>query len=181
MNNPEYIIVDEFATLVEAVRIKLELTNLNYQFGYVTELNETLTQWTKSSAYAAKKYPLVWLEQPFTLKRGNSAAYYGTIESVRVFIIDQSKKSEKAKKRIDNVFKPVIYPIYREILKQININPVFMVQSFELIEHTFTDRYYWGEAQQSVLVDVIDCSIVTFKNLKVNNNLNCVPLGMLKS
>lgn len=192
MNNPEYIVVDEFATVVAAVRQALLLgpdpdrfSVLNYQYGYITELNETLTQWSKTPQTAHDKYPLVWLEEPFTITRGRNPAIYGSINSVRVFIIQSSTKDLKAARRMTDKFKPVIYPIYRELLTQLDLSLPFSMtaaaKAVERFEHDFTNRYWWGDAQQAHLNDVVDCSIVTFRNLTVNNNLNCTPLGMLKS
>lgn len=61
MNKPEYILVDEVGSVVTAVKAALSLTVLNYQYGYVTELKETLATFDKSEAFADKKFPLIYL------------------------------------------------------------------------------------------------------------------------
>lgn len=181
MNKPEYIIVDEFGLIaneIEAVLLALPvppISSLNYQYGYIRELNETLQQWSKTETDRVLKFPLLYLEQPFNVQRSTSAATYGKLDVVRVFIINETQLNWKAKDRMDNNFKPIIYPIYRELLNQIDLSQAFSTQSADQIEHTFTDRYFWGNDQQNVLNDKIDCSIVTFRNLTVNNNPNCLP------
>lgn len=172
MNKPEYILVDELGTIVTAVKTALTLTNLNYQYGYIRELNETLLQWSKNPIDSPKKYPLIWLEQPFTIQRG-IPAYFGSV-NIRLFIMMGSSKDLKAEQRMDLVYKAVIYPIYRELLNQMSMSPVFLIDSFENIQHTFEDRYFWPN-QQEVLKDIIDCSVITISNLQIANNLNCLP------
>ena len=124
MNQPEYIVVDEIGTVVEAVKTSLGLDVLNYQYGYVEELNETLQQWSKNPDYAPLKFPLVWAMQPFTIVRGEGGIY-GSVEGLRIFIINSSGKELKAKDRMENNFKTVIYPIYREFMSQLNLSPAF--------------------------------------------------------
>lgn len=190
VNAPEFIVVDAFGIkdegsgLVESgiiwsVQEALGFGSLNYQYGYLKELNQTMKQWEDSPQHANLKFPLIWLEQPFTIVRGNSAAYYGQIKPFRVFIIESSTQEKKAHERMKDVFKPKIYPIYRELLNQIDLSAVFMTNGIQLIKHEFTDRYFWGEEDLSQLNDIIDCSIVQFFDLKINNNFNCVTPGMV--
>lgn len=160
-------------TIVSSVKTALALQFLNYQYGYITELNETMSQWSKSTVYEPQKFPCVWLMQPFTIDRKHKEdGIYGRV-SLRVFIIQQSTKQAKAKKRMTDVFKPVIYPIYRELLNQLDLSVVFATANF--IPHDFTDNYYWGEAQESVLNDVIDCSEISQLQLSIYDNPNCTP------
>src|SRR5688500_16342153 len=110
MNNPEYILVDVFAEIVAATRVALGLPVLNYQYGYVTELNETLKQYSETAEYAVKKFPLVWLQQPFTVERG-TVGFFGEVKDLRLFIMNASEINLKASERLAGNFKTVIYPI----------------------------------------------------------------------
>lgn len=170
MNNPEYILVDELEKVVTKVKAALKLPVLNYQYGYVEELNETLGQWSNSREHASLKFPLIWVMQPFTIARGEKGIY-GNVEGLRIFIITDSTKTQKAAERMAGNFKTIIYPIYRELMVQINTHKAF--QSSYDRKHKFTDRYYWGEAQQSVLNDVVDCGEISNIELKIQNNQNC--------
>lgn len=181
MNQPQYILVDAFGTkdsndeltagILFEVKTKLGLDVLNYQYGYVDELKETLAQMAKSPEFAAKKYPLVWLVQPFTISRGE-LGWFGTLENGRLFIIAPSEKTSKARKRMTAVFKPVIYPIYNEILNQVVISEEFDQLDVDSLSHKITDRYYWGEDQQKVISDVFDCLEISQLKLKIHNNQN---------
>lgn len=181
MNNPEYILVDVFGTkdandqltggILYQVKEALALPVLNYQYGYVTELNETLNQWNVDPDYAPLKFPLVWLAQPFVINRTNNG-YYGTVEDLKIFILHGTTPDLKAYQRMDANFKTVIYPIYRELINQLENHPA-IVRQLGVRSHRFIDRYYWGEAQQSVLNDVVDCSEIRNLQLQIHNNQNC--------
>lgn len=180
MNNPEYILVDEFGTkdangdltsgVLFNVQQALSLSVLNYQYGYVEELDETLIQYNSTPDFASKRFPLVWLMQPFQINRGEKGLY-GSAEGLKIFIINSTDKTWKASERMANNFKPVIYPIYRELMNQINRHVAF--ESAYQRRHRVTDRYYWGEAQQSVLNDPVDLVEISNIELKIKDNQNC--------
>lgn len=179
MNNPEYTPVDEFGLIKTEIKNALALPVLNYQYGYTKELNMTLMQWSKDLPHQGLKYPLLYLEQPFNIiKNVKGNAFYGTIDVLRVYIVNETQKDWKAADRMLWNFKPVIYPIYRELMTQVDYSLAFHTQSRDQIEHIFTDRYFW-DGQESILNDAFDCSIVTFRNLMIANNPNCIPAGLI--
>jgi hypothetical protein len=156
MNNPEYILVEEIGTIVEAVKTSLNLSVLNYQFGYVTELVQTLQQYDADPSGESIKFPLVWFAEPVDINRGEPGIY-GKVEDANIFIINATGKDWKAKDRIDNNFKPVLYPIYRELLKKIIASASFDDVDIEKLQHKVSNRYWWGENEKSVLNDIVDC------------------------
>jgi hypothetical protein len=171
MNNPSYIVVDEMKAIVAATGLKLG-KSLNYLYGYVTELTETLQQWSDVQTLYDKKYPLVWLAQPFTIMQGKQIGIYGEIEELRLFIITDSDKTYKAEQRMTINYKPTLYPIMAELEVQISKSKAF--QSYQnKLGVKFTDRYYWGEQQRSVLNDVVDIIEMKITGIKIQNNLNC--------
>lgn len=175
MNNPEYILTDEMATIVAAVKAELGIPVLNYQYGYVEELNQTLKQWEEAPTKFALKFPLVWLAEPYNTLRGE-VGIYGSAEP-SLYIINSTTKEWKAEDRMTNNYKPILYPIYREILNQVVKSPVFDHVLVESIGHTVTKGYYWGENQQSVLNDAVDCLKVGGLKLRISDNANCSILS----
>lgn len=173
MNDPAYILVEVFAEIAATVKTNLALPVLNYQFGYLDELNETLKQYSENATDAAKKYPLIWLVQPFTVDKTDriDGAFYGTTK-VRVVLFMHTDKVYKAKQRMDNVFKPVLIPIYSELLKQMD-NHLAIVTKYGQRIHQYTERYYWGVAQQENFNDAVDCIDIVNLEIDVNNNSNC--------
>lgn len=175
MNQPPYILTDVFTEIVTHAKDKLVtqgvLAELNYQYGYVTELAQTLNQ-MKEPGFVEKKFPLIFLSQPFQIIRGSNG-WFGETNGLRLFIITQTQKQYKAKDRMDNIFKPLLYKIYNQLLESICVHPAISVPSAQLIPHVLTDRYWWGVQQQSVLNDIVDCMELSEMELKVNNNKNC--------
>jgi hypothetical protein len=118
-----------------------------------------------------KKFPLVWLVTPFTVDPGE-IGLYGRIPELRMFIITDSKKDYKAKDRVTNVYKPILNKIEYELYKQFLLTKAFA--GYRARQNaSVTDHYYWGEAQQSVLNDVVDTKEIRFRNVPVHNNKNC--------
>lgn len=178
MNNPEYILTDEMETIVAATKTALNdpegtFPVLNYQFGYIEELNETLKQMEGNPNQFDKKFPLIWLAEPFTIKRGITGIF-GTAE-VDLFIINTTNTTWKARERMDNNYKPVLLPIYRELLYQLILSVVFDIQSIDKLPHTLTKGYYWGENQQTVLNDSVDCLKIGRLFLPIHNKQECQP------
>jgi hypothetical protein len=171
MNNPPYIVVDEVALVVADIAAAMAI-DINYQYGYVHELNETLMQWAKSPTLEPLKFPLIWLEQPFTIVRGKMG-WFGEISNIRLFLIQQTNALRKASDRMQNVFKPTLYPMYRQLLISMKRSKAFSIGEIDILRHSVTDRYYWGKNQQSVLNDKVDCMEISDFYLRVNNNQNC--------
>lgn len=175
MNDPEYILVDEVETLVSKASAKLNAQNvftgsINYQYGYLPELQATLKEYSKTVEFSTKKYPIVWLVQPFTINRVDGG-YYGDT-TLRFFIIQQSEAGLRAPERMEQKFKPILYPIYRELLNQfLNAGNIFDGLMGDNLPHSVTDRYYWGDAQ--ILNDVFDCMEISNMKLKISNKQNC--------
>jgi hypothetical protein len=171
MNDPEFYMVDEIGTLVNNMGTKLSM-NINYQYGYLMELQNTLKEYSKTVEFSAKKYPLLWLVQPFSINR-KDGGYYGDT-TLRMFIIQESEKGLRASERMTETFKPVIYPIYRELISQIlDAGHLFDGLMGGNLPHTVTDRYYWGEDQQNIINDVFDCMEISNMKLKISNKQNC--------
>lgn len=184
MNDPEYILTDELGTIVTAVQTALQLKNtlagnpagwpvLNYQYGFVKELNETLKQYEADPAKFDKKFPLIWLPEPFTTVHGEDGIY-GTAE-VDFFLIINTDKTYKAADRMAANYKPILYPVRRQLLIEIAASTVFDNNIADLMNHKTTKGYYWGEAQQTVLNDSVDCLHISGLKLRINNKQDCTP------
>jgi hypothetical protein len=171
LNQPPYIITEVGSGIVAAVAAKLD-TPVNYLYGYVKELNETLVQYNGSRNLFDKKFPLIWLAQPFTITAGKIIQYYGEIDELRLFIITGSTKNWKASERMEKNYKPILYAIFYELINQMALAKAFIGYQAKM-SYKVTDRYYWGEDQQNVLNDVVDIMEVKFFNIKIQNNLNC--------
>lgn len=178
---PVYI-TDIFGEIVTRVESKLlsgfqELDNtivgINYEYGPYKEVFGNLVQKTKNNITSVKKYPLVWLVLPIVERHGSEIGIYAT-EPIRIIIGRWGNNTDKTPTRYEKNFKRFLYPIYLELLKQIDLDPRFLTQSSISLRHTKTDWPYWGgdnpgenENQLSDFVDVIEISNLELKlNLK---------------
>lgn len=167
-----YIVQDEMATVVAAVKTALNLPVLNYQFGYFDELNETLQQMEIGTAGEyANKFPMIWLAEPFEIDNDKPGVF--GIADIDLFLINQTDRNWKAKERLDNNFKTVLYPIYQELLRQIVLSAAFSHTDPAAIPHKHTHRYKWGEGNKHALNDVVDCLKIPGLKLRISEKQNC--------
>lgn len=184
---PVYI-VDVMAAIVQAVSTEVLTTiqanetavmgrtairAINYQYGHFRELIQTLAQMDLSTDLRFQKFPLVYLAMDFKETRGKLAGVYADV-SLNVLICHQTDGNYKVADRYVNVFKPVLYPIYYSLIKQISKSPMTFPASADMIPHDKWDRSFWGTSKQagsggtdrSVLndyVDAIDIQNLQFK------------------
>lgn len=184
MTNPVYI-VDVIGTVVSNVQDDVLSTiqaneaavledgtliqAIDYQYGHVEELIETLSQKDKGDITDQQsKYPLIWLVQDFTEDRGKQPGIYAEL-SLSIIIAHQTVNTYKSTDRYTNVFKPVLYPIYYSLIQQLNRSPFVNQGNEDLIPHRKIDRLYWGAKQLSnKLNDYCDAIEITNLNLKID-------------
>lgn len=162
------------ATIQENEAVALGRTTIetvNYQKGHKVELIQTLIEMDRANAYQAKKYPLVYLVQDFTEKRGRRVGEYAEA-NLSIIIAHQTEQTRKVDDRYTKVFKPVLYPIYYELLEQIAKHPIIFQANGDDMGHDKTDRLYWGRVaagggtDQNKLTDFVDAIEITNLNLK---------------
>lgn len=185
---PVYI-VDLIGQVVQAVqtevlaKIQLNETaalgatliqNINYQYGHFRELISTLSQWDAdaSGQQQLQKYPLVFLVQDFREQRGRTPGVYADV-SLNIIVCHQTDPNYKITDRMTNVFKPVLYPIYYSLIKQLSKASLTFAASPDLIAHDKWDRAYWGTTNlegtdKSMLNDFVDAIDIQNISLKIS-------------
>lgn len=177
MNQPEYYPVEEVGTCVEEVKNVLQLPTLFYKYGYPEELDKELRSFTSGNVEtAAMAYPCVWFMQPFTVERGIDG-FWGIVRDAKILVIKDTNKAWKAAERMEENFKPVLYPIVRELFNQFNLSSG-IAGSYHR-KHFVRDLYYWGEDQKSLLSNPVDVVEMSNIELYINDNQNCKPKNIL--
>lgn len=180
MSYPVYI-VDEFATIASkvntAVIAQLQVFNssfvaVNYQYGHPLEIIKTLGEWVGSQTYEPQRYPLIALFQDFQEVKDGLPGIDSTV-TIHLIIANQTQPNYKAAERYANNFKPILYPVYKELLKQINYSKAFMTKGEDNLSHTKIDRLYWGNQglygnSANIFNDYLDVIEITNLKLKVN-------------
>lgn len=149
MTTPVYI-VDVFRDLVQLVSSKLLtklqetdplITGVNYDYGHYTDIRERLLAKGKTNKQA--KYPLVCLFEDHKIshrKEGLTGITY-----LKLIILFSSKNDITREQREQNVFRPILYPIYFELLNQITVSGYFNVYDVTKIPHDQVNRPHWGD------------------------------------
>jgi len=137
---PVYIvdIIGEVVAAADAVLYPTLGKHLNYLYGRDIQTLQTLQELTNSVASKDKKYPLVYLAMDFPEDRGNG--YYADVTFPQLFIATSTGSTDKPDKRYAQTFKPVLYPIYYEILRQLAKHKSIVQQDPDSIIHRKYDR-----------------------------------------
>lgn len=176
---PIYI-VDIFADIVTRTSAQLLAdgtiaTGVNYLYGHPLEILDSLQKLTKIASSQGNRYPLVALFQDFDEVRGKDDTIEFTV-SLNLIIASLTKPEYKAADRYKYNFKPILYPIYEELITQIKVSRYFK-DPMTQYSHKKTDRMYWGRnglfgKDGSVYNDFIDAIEIQDLELKVKP-LNC--------
>jgi len=175
-------VTDIFGEIVAKVNAKLlpalqeydtTIVGINYQYGEYKEVFGTLVQQGKEAG-GAKKYPLVWLWMPITLDVGGTIGV-AEVSPLRIIIARWGNNTDKTAERYTNNFKPVLYPIYLELLNQLSLDPR-IISDAKGIPHRHIDWPYWGgdspSEEANPFSDYVDA--IELKDVKLNLLLkNC--------
>lgn len=183
MIRPVYI-VDIFEDIVKKVSTKLlpqlqaipksTITGVHYLYGHYNEIQRRLIEKGNSNTEQYNRYPLIALFQDFSIKKGsNQLGFYGEA-NLQFMILYHTKQDSYSETRMENVFKPILYPIYFEFLNQIKKTGKFHLYSDKGIDHEQIDRPNWGRIGSYgndgyILGDVLDG--IEIKNLILKTRL----------
>ena len=168
------IIGDIVAKVNTAIIAKLQIADptiiaINYMFGPPKEINETLAQMSGTGQYL--KYPLIALYQPFDEDKGKITGVDGR-DPLRIIIARWSNPTDKAADRYNNNFRPILYPIYAELMYQLAADNRIRTTTYEKIPHKKRDWPYWDNDGKNPLIDYVD--IIEISQLELNFKLkNC--------
>lgn len=160
--------VERFEKIVENINTYGDLDfEVYYEHGHILEIDNTLTEKENSNLYN-KKYPLVMLLQPFTENLGDGRV---SISDLRLIICTNTESDIKANERYKETFKPVLIPIYDQLINEIIESGLFLFDEELRPSHNRIDRPFYGISSQNgtvryVMSDKLDAIEIT--NLNVN-------------
>lgn len=142
---------------LKTVDPKIEL--LHYEHGHPREITNTLATMNEVQEYQFRKYPLIGLFQDFRESPGKGLGQYGTV-SLQIIIANQTQPTYLAKERYEHNFKPILYPIYEEFLRQLKKSMYFQVEGE--LQPSKIDRLFWGKQglygnEANIFKDMLDC------------------------
>lgn len=145
------------------------ITAVHFEFGTGLEIIETLQQLTDIDPFS--KYPLVALFLDVDETMSNEIGIYSEIPKLRMAIVTGTEQTYKAAQRDEVTFKPILIPIYQELVYQMGLSCAFMTP-YEGLEHDMTRNYYWGRnglygKDGNIFNDKCDAIEITFRDLKI--------------
>lgn len=169
LNKPEYFLPDVIKQVVEQAGLDLGMV-LNFDYGYVDEINLRLVKKNATTAGKAKKFPLVWLVSPFITRKGESFDYFG-VYKLRLLIVVNSQKDSSTPARYEKQYKLLLSKIARKVIEGLNQNEA--IKSEVIRSYSETYNAFWGERQKSVFEDIVDVLELDEIEITILNNQNC--------
>lgn len=174
-------ISDAFKTVVAATEAAIIAnTTLNwgtlpkrvfFMHGHPKEIVNVLQAYTNSPEMKHKKYPLVALFRD--IREDIELQRYGLAPSFkcRFVICTLTSPTLRADDREIQNFKPILIPIFEEIIKQISKSKRFGMPRVKDMKIVKFDRYFWGSEQveKNILNDYIDAVEVESITLSLKN------------
>lgn len=177
-------ISDQMRAIVEKMDTELYHADtfpyhLNFLHGHPLEIVQVLQERLNSPDHKDSRFPLIALFRDFKITKGKKteADIVGDA-SLNMIIAMQTDPLYRADQREALVFKPILYPIYNELLRQIKLSAHYSV-NYAGIDHDQTDRYYWGRTglygnTGNTFNDYLDAIEIENMKLKVKS-IHCKP------
>jgi hypothetical protein len=147
-----------------------------YMFGHRIEIAKRLLDKDKDKVFKNQKYPLIALRMDIQESVSKGVWSY----TLNLLIANYTDKKWNAEERMENIFKPVLYPIYERFMRELQFSGLFFWPgNQDFPEHTKVDRPFWGTDNQegnvkNIFNDPIDAiEIIGLKLNSRSKNLNC--------
>lgn len=115
-------------------------------------------------------FPLVFLDSNFNIKQNDAKTI--EVEPV-IYIITRTKVDYSIQERLDSVYKPVLQPIFEDLLKAMSANRQIMGSKY--FENKRKNLYFLESqtAEQNQLVDIVDAIQINFTDIKIKAWQQC--------
>lgn len=165
MNETLYI-PDLIGAVVAKVNTALESRptdphSVYFDFGHHEEVLKQLI-YKEQNPGKPQKYPLIWLVTPFAEER-DQLHIYG-VATLHFVIAHYTSNTYSMPERRDNVFLPILYPVYHELLKQLKLSQSFVTVG-QLSQIKTDIQYAKVDEGRNLFNDFVD--VVDVKNIKI--------------
>lgn len=167
-------IPDVFSGLMPTIIDKVGF-DVFFEFGHYREIvrNQTMKSGNPNKP---QRYPLLWLVMDFEEHHGKYSAVYAEGDFQIIIAMDTTADRTMQQRR-DEVFLPILYPIYEALVQVILDTPKIVTIGTDL-KHTKTDRPYWGgqdgygNGEVNLFNDHIDAIQIKLPQLKIKDSCN---------
>lgn len=144
---------------------------LHYEHGHPNEIDNILQGWGQTPDNSAVKYPMLALLQDFDESRGIGAGKMAEVK-LELVIATMTRPELTSAQRMTNTFVPILYPLYNQFVKSVVDSGYFFGASYANLQHTKTDRMFWGRNKAAAFGDYVDAIHIQNLNLVVKS-FNC--------
>lgn len=168
---PKYL-VDILGEAIGRVRYKMNEQNLltgidkpYFVYDTLPKFKERIAATEKSGALKFRKYPLIYLQLPFN--ENYDVDYPLLYEATcTIYILNRTKPQPDAERRYDDVFRPVLYPIFEHLINELEAQKdIYSGGKRKPLSYAKRDLMYWGEGEANVSTDIVDA--IEISNLKL--------------
>jgi hypothetical protein len=167
-------IVEELDAIIAKVNTALTeasfgTTPVYYMYGHPKEIAIRLQELSNSPTEGHKKFPLIILFTDITIDR-SLVGFYGST-SLRMLIANFTLPEYTSVQRTAINFKPILHPIKKELIKQIERHGQFTYKNE--LTYKETDMYYYGSQinDKNIFNDRIDA--IELRDIKLNIKNKC--------
>jgi hypothetical protein len=167
-------IVEEMEAVVAKVNTALTAANFGttpvyYMYGHPKEIANRLQELTNSPTESHKKFPLIILFTDITIDK-SLLGFYGST-SLRMLIANFTLPEYTSVQRTEINFKPILHPIKKELINQIDRHARFTYE--DELTYKETDMYYYGSQinDKNIFNDHIDA--IELRDIKLNIKNKC--------
>lgn len=127
------------------------IRTINYQYGSLSEIKETLKQWSADKEEKHNKYPCIFLVLDASEQKGLVSGYR-TKHRCTIGLVHHTEQQYTAQERYDNIVVPVLYPLYQNFIDNLISCGFFVAYDEKDIPHTKIDRMNMGK-EKFVIID----------------------------
>ena len=154
---------DVFKAVVDQVRLEYDRSNNllpNFMFGSYSDLVEKCKI---SDNNQVDKYPLVWLVWDNIDDTQKWIDPYIYSVSAHVFILTSTDQDDNTEQKFDNVFEPILYPLFYCLVEYLKYAPNVEFQAG--YEYPVTEHPFWSQGSGSF--DFLSALEINFQKLTI--------------
>jgi hypothetical protein len=144
-------------------------TPVYYMYGHPKEIAIRLQELSNSPTEGSKKFPLIILFTDITIDR-SLIGFYGSAK-LRMLVANFTLAEYTSVQRTDINFKPILHPIKKELINQIERHGQFTYE--DELTYKETDMYYYGSQinDKNIFNDRIDA--IELRDISLNIKNKC--------
>ena len=146
---------------------------VNYDFGSYKSVQKRLMNSARNGKPIASRYPLVMLVTSDKVEQAEVDPSLSTTYPLHLIIVAISGPHWNDQKRLDDNFKAVLYPIYKQLLEKLRR---YSKNIYSELPHSKVDHFYYSAStakEANKLAEYLDAIELTGLEIKLNFNENC--------